>query len=161
MHDFLVKKIKLTAIDDLNIDSGAATYEFVAPEPVNVLRVGFLITTAVVKTGGAKVTLSARPTVGSASGAVTKDTFTVAAGAAGTGSYRDTVDAVAEASVTGAAGHTDKVNVGPAGIKIDAGGSLLFTVSTAADSGAGQLWVEYVALPFAGTRIANYTKDTA
>ncbi len=147
-----------------NIDSAAAAYEFVPGHPVAVIRMGIVATTAIANAAGTvTVTATHRPTAGSATGAVLKDTMQVTGTttvAAGAGVYRDLdIPAAATTPITSPITHT--VNTGPDGpIVVNPGESLIFDVGNAADSGSGYFFFEFVELPFAGTAIANMTEDT-
>jgi hypothetical protein len=134
----------VTAIDDLNIDSGADTYEFVPGDDVEVFRAKFISTTDVVKASGSVVIeVRKRVLVGSSTGSTDYgdwNLITAQTLAAGSVAYADLTFPVAAA--TAEDGSTR--NVEPTGpIPVDLGQSLLFTVSTAATSGAGILVIDY------------------
>ncbi len=54
-----------------------ASNEYLVNEPAQVEEIGIIIKTATVSSGGIVVTVTARPTVGSATGAVTIGTITI------------------------------------------------------------------------------------
>lgn len=150
----------LTAIDDLNIDT-SDTYEWVPGGPAALIRVGFHATTAVVHNSAACLVTMTLRTIAGTGGSVVDTMQVVANGAtlaANSGVYRDIVRPVAQAT----AEDGSLRDVGPSGpiIVDNPNGSVLFTVSVAAASGAGKLWLEYVMLPWAGANIpSTYTKD--
>lgn len=142
----------VTAIDALNIDDAADTYEWVPVQPVDIRRVGFLATTAVANASGVvDVSIIKRPTAGSVTDQATVDTFVVTGTTTvpvGTAVVRELVIQTAQATALDGS----LVNVGPAGpLHVGLGESVLFDMASAADSGAGMFFVEYYELPLTST----------
>lgn len=152
----------MSALDDLDVDGTGDTYEWVGiGVPVEVMRVGMTYSVALANAASTvSATLIHRPTIGATAGQTTADTWVMTGTttiAAGAGSYRDVIRQTAASTAADAS----TVNVGPSGgIILLPGESLLFTMVTDADTGAGYLWIEYLILPFAGTTNLNgFTKD--
>ncbi|MFH1764631.1 MAG: hypothetical protein ABIF09_10605 [Gemmatimonadota bacterium] len=148
-------------IDDIDIDSGSDTYDFIPGRPIDLVRVGFIATTDVAN-AASTVTIQViwRPTAGVNTSEEVKDTFTVTDTTTisrGSGVYRNLDIPVAQA--TGADGSL--VDVGPSGpVRVLPGEALQFKVGNAADSGAGVLFFDYVELPFAGEdELENMSED--
>lgn len=178
MHDNLNKMTMLLAADTPNIDSAGAVGEFVFSDPVLVTKVGILVTTTVVtdNSNDCDFTLTRRPTVGSASGAVTLGTFkAIAAGvdpAAGAFNWAKCVIADTDGeSPEDAAGHSAPVRfeapnsnisapeTGMEGFVILPGQSLAMTLEAdaEADSGAVRGWCEYIRLPWTANFVDQAT----
>jgi hypothetical protein len=137
MANILVNdKVKLSGT--FNIASAATTYEFIADEVADVYRVAFIPTTTV--TGAPTMTIAYRPTVGSATDEVVKETWTVGTPAAGKFAWHNIIAPVAQS--TGTDGSL--IDVAPDGpIRVAPGQSVFFDVGTAASAGTGYLAVYY------------------
>lgn len=180
MHELLKTNYQLSAADVPNIDSAGAVSEFVFPMPVKIVKVGIIVTTAVNPDNSVALTatLSRRPTLNSATNAVSLGVFTVMAAnatnlAAGTVVYKrlHIDDADGETAEDGSLrNEAPNSNLTAAETGLDPyvilpGQSFAITLDTnaEADSGAVVSFVEYVRLPFTGNLVnqTNITEDVS
>lgn len=158
------KRIKVSAIDDLDIDSASDYWEVLFGGPVDVTMIGVLATTGVANAAGTvTIGLYTRPTPGSASGETLNDTMTVTDTttiAAGKGVYR-VLDNPDTDGATGDDGVSTVYSAPSGPIHLEMGESLALKVENAADSGAVVVWIEYIDLGIGGTDLTNdYSEDT-
>lgn len=142
--------------DDVNIDSGSDTHEWVPGQKVELLRVGFIVTTDVANAAGnVDVQVFKRTEAGdnsTNSEIVTvrlTDTTTVANGQVLVyefGSPSDT-DGTATSGAPGIGGEV-VYDADPDLPEIDVGESVLFNVENAADSGVVVAFLEVLEKPF-------------
>lgn len=156
------------AVDDVDIDSGSSTHEFIPGKPIDLIRVGVVVTTDVANSSGTvDIDVVKRPTAGSSTDESTESTLRVTGTdtvSAGEGVYRDIVRPQAQTTLSDGS-IFEQAPEGP--VEVDLGESLLFSVSNAADSGAVAFFFEYIEHPFVGgsegstnSRISNMTEDT-
>lgn len=153
MHELLQKRTIISDVDALNIDSAADTQEIVFGNPVDIYRIGFVASTAVV-VASAPITVNAavRPVVGSSSGQEVVAVLTVPAIAAGkVASFFVVNPGEEEIAEDG-----NIRNLPPAEpIRVNPGESLFLAITNEAASGAVRTFVEYAELPNAGDRMYN------
>lgn len=171
-HDLIQKRVMVshTILENLVTNRNEGPIDFTATAadikfafapgvPIDILRFGVIAKTAFSGTSGV-VKLQKTAVLTDLSAAVDIATLTLGTAiAANKGVYRDVVTAVAQA--TGLDGSL--VNVKPTGPgQINPGEAALLTLSTVqGTAGTGWVFIEYVELPFVGTRIANMTKKTS
>jgi len=178
MHDLERIRYQVSAADTPNIDSAGAVSEFVFAGPVIITKFGVTVTTAVDPDNSTALTmtLTRRPTLNSATNAVTLGTFTMMTAnqanlAAGSVKFKrlHIDDANGETAEDGTLRfEAPNSNISAAYTGADPwvilpGQSFAATLaaSAEADSGAVISWVEYIQLPWNGTAVAgtNITED--
>lgn len=177
MHDLLNKQIYVypavgAGITTDLVDFGGSTGVVAVMNfggPVEVIRFGITVDDNELLDVGAGFALALKKYLvpGSSTNAVTLGTITSTADVAkGSGLYNDLKagDDDGEAGEDGSVRHESPRNNYDDGNKfiVLAGEQLVFDLTDAADtSGKGQVWVEVVNRPFAGTDIATMTEVTA
>lgn len=146
--------------DSPNLDSAANVAEFAPGVPITVWEVGYIATTAVVhNSADGVITITRRPVAGSASNAVTLDTFTFVTNgqtvAAGKGKKSKVTANVAQAT---SLVDNSLIDESPTGaFQILPGESIALTVTVASASGVGQGWIRYSEGGLNGeTEMVNY-----
>jgi hypothetical protein len=122
----------------LTISSGSAAFAIVPAQPIDVIRVGIVLTTATTA-AVTKLTLQRRPIAGTAANEVTLAEFNVPVAAAGTVHY---------------------FNLTARGA-INPGEDVRMVSNNGSSAGAGHMFMEYLERPFVGERIANATLAAA
>lgn len=166
MHDLLNKRVVVsilpsplgTAGGPVDFTATGDKFIFTPALPADVYRWG-IITNALLDVGaGFVAALDHRPTAGSDTNRVEKDTITVSADvAAGQVVYSQAIGADADGEV----GEDGTVRyVAPTGpVEVNPGEELVIEVTNAADTaGTGYVFIEYVEKPLAGDRAENATE---
>ena len=169
MHDYLQKGRVVLAADTPNIDSDNDAAEIVFAGPVEIVRVGFIATTAVANAAGTvDIAVRRRPVAGADANQVELATFrltTTTTRAAGSVCYKDLWVAdndgeTAEDGTTRNEAPNSNITAPETGARaftILPGQSLELKVVEPGDSGAGRAFVEYHELPFNGPWIDQAT----
>lgn len=135
---------------DLTATAADVKFIFTPARPVDVVRWGYIITTAKDATSMA-LTLSKRINAGTAAGKIVIGTITdTAARAVGDVVYQEPGSLATSAATQSTGSDNSLVNVDPAGLfHIKVGQELSIELTDVADvSGKAYLWIEYLEYPF-------------
>lgn len=150
---YLHDTVHTTALNALDIDSASGEYIFAPGVPVDVYKVGFVVSTAITHGGsGATVDIYKRPDPANSGAQSLLKTWTIAPAVAGKVPFTKMILPVA--SSTGVDG--SHIENGPAGpVRLNAGQAMVFDVNSQGTAGAGYLFIEFIKLPFTGAEINN------
>lgn len=175
-HNFINKRIMMSAADTPNIDGAGAVAEFFHAKPMIVTKVGVIATTAVDTDNSVALTatLSRRPVLGSSSNAVSLGTFTMAPAnntaelPAGAVKYKELAiydndgETAEDGTLRNEAPNSNLVGpiTGLEAYLILPGQSFAMTLdaSAEADSGAVVSFIEYIELPFVAPYLGTNVK---